>query len=312
MRAIRHSIDWSFESRLREELVVWTAPAAAECGQMCVLYEAKLNGGRGAFVAFGRMASDAIRAYKGDEGYWAWIQWRQVQRPLPFEVAKNQFGIRMVNRRHVFLPDGVFDRLASRMVRNDPASRKVLERWRQGRAFPSAIDVQARRLVTARLEPPAHERDLYPEITELLIDEGWRELPAPVADALRGLRGATPTSDAADMRRIPDILLCRPRARRLLVVEVKWRAVPTQTDRDPVGQVLSYGTAVRRALRQARISDWNVELRLVAEDYDDAVLDQAMAARAAGGGTGVRCQQLSDGVLVTPERVGPVTSLQVV
>lgn len=74
MTAIRHTITWSYEDRHREDMRPWTAPKDARCGQMCVLYEAE----RGEWVAIGRMASDSIRAYEGDQKYWGWVQWRKV------------------------------------------------------------------------------------------------------------------------------------------------------------------------------------------------------------------------------------------
>lgn len=52
----------------------------------CVLYEASRYGGRGAWIAFGRLCSDALRAYEGTRKSWAYIQWRQVGAPVPYRV----------------------------------------------------------------------------------------------------------------------------------------------------------------------------------------------------------------------------------
>lgn len=152
MSAIRHSIDWPLPPTPKQQLAVWTAPSTGRCGQMCALYEAKAQGGRGAWVAFGRLCSDAVRAYDGDDKTWAYVQWRQAANPIDYQAAKARFEIGHVQGSYGALDEELFRRLALAMVRGDPTGRRVLERWQQERAFPSVKLLELHQLVAARRE----------------------------------------------------------------------------------------------------------------------------------------------------------------
>lgn len=303
MPAIRHNINFTVEDRERETLASWTAPANAKCGDMCLLHETSKGGGRAAWVAFGRLCTDAVWAYQSSEKprrHWAWIQWRQVRHPVSDEVAKREFGVHAVQGSHSVLPDETFSRFANRLVKGDPVSRKVLRRWQDPlRGYPPTWELSIHDLLSRRLDEPEHETALYGQIEDLLFERGWRELPEELDNALRSLRGPTPTDAEGDRRRAPDILLCRPRKKILLVVEVKRRAIPTLNDRDPVKQVLSYVKALRRRLRETRLTEWQVVPLLVAEEFAESVREDARRAQVPGGRPGIDCLTLDGDELIS-------------
>jgi hypothetical protein len=294
MQPLRHTIDWSGQLLRREELAAWTAPSGATCGQLCALYEAEKNGGRGAWIAIGRLVSDAVMADEGDQRTWAYVQWRQVRNEVPYAVAREKGGVGAVQGSYGSMSDAQWHALSGLLVADDPTSKKVLSDWEHGRGFPTSNRVPYRLLRQATLDPVPHERDLYPIVGEALEARGWRSLAEPLDRLVRGLRGGTPSDPSAQRRRVPDVRLCRPRSRRLLLVEVKWAAIPSVGDYNPVDQVVSYARAARKALARAGVRKWSVEPMLVAEDFMPDVLSQAEHAD-------VSCLRLVDRRLVAPD-----------
>ncbi len=273
----------------REALIIWTAPANGRCGQLCVLYETR-EGGRAAWVAIGRLCSDAVEGL--DSRTRAWVQWRQVKQPVPHEKAKLKLGVGSVQGSYGALNEGTFQKLAELMCRGDRVSLETLERWEAGRAFPASDRVPFHQL--SERPKRGHERDLYPDIEAELEERGWRELPPNLEELVKRLRGSTATDPERDQRLMPDVRVCKPRAKRLLVVEVKRDAVPKEGDYDPVRQVVNYVKWIRRELRRSHMPGWTVEPMLVAEWFHDDVRRDAARARVPGGARGIPCAEFAE------------------
>src|SRR3954470_22451254 len=150
MPAIRHSIDWPITFERREELAVWTAPATGRTGEMCALYEASGadKTGRKAWVAFGRLCTDAVYAVDGDQRTWAWIQWRRAARPIPYDNALDKTGIASVQGSYGALTNEQWAKLKRLFVRADPVGARRLVRWEAGLALPTVDRVPYRDLAT--------------------------------------------------------------------------------------------------------------------------------------------------------------------
>jgi hypothetical protein len=248
MATYRFSITWELDFSGRD-LIVWTAPTKLRCGDLILLYEAGSGGGRKAFVAIGRAVTDAIRAYRGDDSSWAWIEWRTVRFPLDYASAK-ALGDLSVRGPHGALRPAVFAGLAKRMTAGDPIAARTLTRWEAEKGFPRTNEVPLRDLVLASLDAATNEQALHAPIREHLQGKGWAVLPGEVQEAVRNLRGPLAGDPDADYGLRPDIMLARPRARRILVVEVKRSALRKQGYRNPVDQVLDYSRAVEGAPRR--------------------------------------------------------------
>jgi len=272
MQTYRFSITWEAEF-VGKELSAWTAPANLRCGDLILLYEGVSEGGRGAFVAVGRAVTDAVRSSKGDKGFWAWLEWRAAKTPLPLARAKKLAKFSVMGS-HGRIGEAEFRRLSRAITASDAAAQKALAGWRDGRGFPTTDQVPLRDLVLASMGP-TYEWHSYPAITDALLEEGWRQLPDEVDARIRPLRGDLAFDRGVIRTLQPDITLCRPRAKRLLVVEAKRIAVPTNGYRNPVDQVMDYSRACRKALPQ----DWTVHPLLVAEEYSDRVIAEAETTR---------------------------------
>ena len=297
--SLRHTITWPYEQTRREELAVWTAPAGGRCGQLCALYEARRGGGRGAWVAVGRLVTDAVRAVEGDGKTWAWIQWRRLARPVAWNDSRLA-GIRSVQGSYGELTTAQWRRLSALLVKPDPVTRGKVARWAAGLGLPTVDRVPYSALATATLETPPHERELYPVVEAALSRERWKPLPDDLRAVITSLRGGTPTDPDGDHRRAPDVAVCHPKDRRVLLVEVKWRAVPALGDFHPVDQVLSYVAAALSALHGTPYAGWTVEPLLVAEDFTPDVVEAAANARVPGAGPGIPCRLLVDDELRKP------------
>ena len=145
----------------------------------------------------------------------------------------------------------VFDQIANRMTNGDPTARKTLRRWRAQRGFPRTDEVPIRDLVLASLDADENERTMYPAIREFLERQGWKELPAKSVMPSAVSAGPLTFDPDGDYGLRPDILMSRPKAKRLLVVEVKSSAVrpgatATRSTRSSTMQTRSG----RRCLRQ--------------------------------------------------------------
>lgn len=127
-------------------------------------------------------------------------------------------------------------------------------------------------------------------------------LPRWLGELRQGLTGPTSSAPGLERRLEPDILLCRARSKRLLLVEVKKHAVPTQGDYDPVGQVMTCIRAVRRDLRRRRVQGWTVEPMIVAKSFHPDVLVEATRASVAPNVRGIRCVHLIEGRLEAARR----------
>lgn len=264
MATYRFSITWKLDFTGRD-LAVWTAPAKLRCGDLVLLYEAGSGGGRKAFVAIGRAVTDAVWSYHGDDSYWAWLEWRTVRTPLALSAAK-KVGEFSVMGSHGAMKPAVFASLAKRLTAGDPIAARTLRRWEANNGFPRTNEVPIRDLFLASLEAAADERALYPPIRQHLENKGWRELPADLQEASRKLRGPLTSDPDGDYGLRPDLLLSRPKAKRVLVVEVKRSAVRIEGYRNPVDQVLDYSRAIVKALRAAAMKGWTVEPLLVAQE----------------------------------------------
>jgi hypothetical protein len=298
MATYRFSITWELDFKGRD-LSVWTAPSKLRCGDLILLYEAGKGGGTKAFVALGRAATDAIRSYDGDAAHWAWIEWRTVRNPLGLVEAKQAGEFSVMGRSGAVKP-AVFDKIAERLIGGDPVAANTLRRWRARKGFPRTDEVPIRDLVLASLEAEANERALYPVIRGYLERQAWTELPDDIRDAIRRLRGPLTFDPDGDYGLRPDILMTRPRSRRILVVEVKRWAVRTQGYRNPVDQVLDYARAVAKALSAARIRGWKVEPILVAQEFSLLVLGDARATRPPAGVEPLRCRSWNGDKLTSP------------
>ena len=287
MQTYRFSITWQldFTGSARS---TWTAPADLRCGDLIVLYEARENG-RGAFVAIGRAVTDAVRAYKRKNArHFAWIDWRAVRKPLDLDTARKYASLQGL-RGHARLPKDDFDRVANRMTRSDPTARGTLTRWRAGGAFPRTDEVPIRDLLVASYGDDEHEKHLYAPVTDALEAQGWKPLTEDLREAIRALRGPLAFDPEGDYGLRPDVLLRRPRARRLLVVEIKRIALPKLGYRNPPDQVMDYAKAVRKALNVNSLADWTVEPLLVAEEFSPVVVDAARV-RIPSGISAIECR----------------------
>lgn len=296
MQPYRFSIDWELDFEGRH-LKTWTAPSALRCGDLILLYEAKSGGGRGAFVAIGRAVTDAMRAYGGDAGHWAWIEWRAAKTPVPLAEAQKAatFSVQASASR---IDAKAFEAISKKLAATDTPATNALRRWKMGRGLPTTDRVPIRDLVLASLGP-SYEWHSYDEIRHWLVGRGWRELPAPVRTSLRSLRGPLSFDPETEYGLRPDILLCRPKARRLLVVEVKRAAIPKQGYRNPVDQVSDYARACAKALRAGSRNGWRIDPMLVAEHFSPVVIEEAAAKRGSAAVGQVRCH-VWDG-----KRLGP-------
>jgi hypothetical protein len=298
MATYRFSITWEFDLSGRE-LSVWTAPSKLRCGDLILLYEAGKGGGKKAFVAIGRAVTDAIRSYHGDDAHWAWIEWRAVRNPLPLAEAKKAGEFSVIERSGTVKPV-VFDKIARRLTAADPVALNTLRRWRARKGFPRTDEVPIRDLALASLEAEADERALYPPIREYLARQGWTELSDDIRDAIRRLRGPLTFDPDGDYGLRPDILMSRPRGKRLLVVEVKRSAVRTEGYRNPVDQILDYARAVAKALSTAGVTGWKTEPLLVAQDFSVVVLNDARVAARPRGVEVLRCRVWDGSKLKSP------------
>jgi len=294
----RFSITWQLDFTGRE-LSVWTSPAKLRCGDLIVLYEAGKGGGRKAFVAIGRAATDAIRSYNGDAAHWAWIEWRTVRAPLALSDAKKSGEFSVMGRSGTMKP-AVFDKIARRLTTGDPIALNTLRRWRAQKGFPRTDQVPIRDLVLASLEADANEQALYAPIRGHLERQGWEQIPGEVRDAIRRLRGPLAFDPDGDYGLRPDILMSRPKSKRVLVVEVKRSAVRTEGYRNPVDQVLDYARAIAKALSTAKLSGWKVESLLAAQDFSVLVLDEARVAELPTGVTALQCRVWDGSKLTSP------------
>lgn len=187
-----------------------------------------------------------------------------------------------------------FRQIAQALLRGDPPGQNALRRWRAGNGLPTTDKVPIRDLVLAS-RGPSYEWHSYAAIIDWLADLGWRPLPPEPRLALKRLRGTLAFDPDNERGLRPDILLCRPRFRRLLVVEVKRAAIPTQGYRNPSDQVADYARACRRALPR----NWSVEPLLVAEEFSPVVLDEARATRLPRGIAPIACRSW-DGTRLSP------------
>lgn len=275
MNTYRFTISWELDFA-GSEMTVWTAPSQLRCGDLVLLYEA-VNGGRGAFVAVGRAVTDALRAYKGDENYWAWIEWRVAKKPISLAAARKRAKFSVMGSGGRLEP-GAFKRLSNALVAGDPPAANALRRWRDGKGLPTTDQVPIRDLVLASLGP-TYEWHSYEPIADALAASGWRPETDEVKGKLRNLRGDLSFDPGRTTGLRTDIRLCRPRAKRLLVVEVKRAAVPTPGYRNPADQVVDYARACRKALGRP----WTVEPLLVAEEFSPVVVAEAQAKKTPVG-----------------------------
>ena len=278
MASWRFTIDWALDFTGRK-LYSWTAPAELRCGDFVLLYEARKQGGRGAFVAVGHAVTDSVRAYLGDERHWAYIDWRVADRPVALREVQTPDKL-SVQGSHGAINQKAFDAIVSSLAAADRETRKTLVGWRQGKGFPRTNEVPLRDLVRLRLDAETNERALYPPLRRYLEAEGWLELSGEMKTAIRNLRGPLAFDPDGDYALRPDILGFRPEAKRMLVVEVKRYATPTLGYRNPIDQVLDYSRAIAKALDNTGIRGWKIEPVLVAEEFSPVVLTEASKRRS--------------------------------
>lgn len=266
----RFSVDWAVDD-LPADVYGWTAPAVARCGDLAVLYEGGRRN-RQAFVAIGRLCTDAIRAEKGDHRHWAYVEWQPLRRPVPLSEVRQEIGYANVDGSYKRVSDPtLFTRLWSRLIDGDRAARAVAGVWARGEGYPRTDQVPLRELVEAKWRyQPTLETAMYEPTRSALLEKGWKEVSAPVQAVAAKL-----ADEETGGRLLPDILLERPkrgRGRQVLVVEVKRRARHGADDPyDPVNQALNYAAALRRGLRSADVSCMVVA-------YDVAPAEKAHAA----------------------------------
>jgi hypothetical protein len=292
LTAYRFSITWELDF-FRGARMTWTAPAKLRCGDLILLYEARSGGGRGAFVAIGRAATDAVRAYGGDGNHWAWIDWRVVQNPLSLVDARAITPLPSL-QGSAAMSAASFDKVARRLVKGDAPAAAALTRWRKGGGFPRTDQVPLRDLVLSSLHADSgpQEMALYPQIRAWFAERGWVPLTDEETVSIRGLRGRLAFDpEGVDRTLRPDIVLRRPRSRRILVIEVKLAALPKQGYRNPADQVLDYAKAIRRAFDRADLKDRSITPLLVAEEFSPVVLEEARSARTPLGIAPIECRE---------------------
>lgn len=283
------SIDWPFADQYDEdaaEYFVWTAPEDLRCGDRLVLYEGG-RGNRSAFIAIGRAVTDAVRAHRGDQRHWAWVQWLPLAVARPLAAARDSVGYAHVSGSHVSVDEGRH-KLWTYLIRDD-AAKLVVDTWRRGQDFPTTDEVPIHQLFDAKWRyRPRHEVAMYEQIEHALIEEGCARAPHELSSILRAMRGSTPTRPDVARLRLPDIWVLRGRrSKTLVIVEVKRRArhLPGN-DYDAVDQVCNYVDVARRVLRGTAFGHLVIRPMVVAYEIDK---DERTHARAAG----VECRVLT-------------------
>jgi hypothetical protein len=292
----RFSITWELNFT-RGARMTWTAPANLRCGDLILLYEAKSGGGRGAFVAIGRAATDAVRAYNGDGHHWAWIDWRVVTNPLALPEARAITPFPSL-QGSAAMPSSAFAKVARRLVKGDAPATAALARWGEGKGFPRTDEVPLRDLVLSSLHASGGPQEiaLYPKIRNWFANDRWVEWTDKDGVSLRGLRGPVVYDpDGNEHRLQPDLVLRRPRSQRILVIEVKLVALPKQGYRNPVDQVLDYAKAIRRLFDRSDLNRRSITPLLVAEEFSPVVLEEARSARTSPGIAAIKCRKWTAG-----------------
>jgi hypothetical protein len=288
-RLWRMSIDWPFGELADEndgDYFAWTAPEQLRCGDRLVLYEGG-RGNRSAFIAIGRAVTDAVRAHRGDQRHWGWVEWLPLSVPRPLAAVRDATGYAHVSRSHVSV-DEARHPLWAHLIRDD-AAKHVAPEWRRGSGFPTTDQVPIHQLFDAKWRyRPRHEVAMYDTIKGRLVEEGWAHAPDELSRLLRSMRGATPTQPDVERLRQPDLwMLASRRSRTLVIAEVKRHARHAlDSDYDPVAQACNYVDVARRVLRGTPYEALNLRPMVVAYEIDRNEREHARAA-------GVECRILT-------------------